>query len=223
MYPSVKIKTTKAIQNYVDGLFKESETPVDNICNTAGMEVELYGKLAGINKERACHTLSSFAHGANLTKSVNYSATSKENIRNRTVDLHYTSTMRHQTNAQTRSGLNNANLLKGACEQLPRSEMKMGEVGNYILAAHCSKYDKSFMFTSLRYLKSGDEIKVSDDKNVYVYKVNFVKKVNRNDTSLINESTTDKLITLYTCYDVNHFYPRYRIVARGTLDRTIER
>ena len=126
-------------------------------------------------------------------------------------------------NLKIYEGLNNANLLKGACEQLPRSEMKMGEVGNYILAAHCSRYDKSFMFTSLRYLKSGDEIKVSDDKNVYVYKVNFVKKVNRNDTSLINESTTDKLITLYTCYDVNHFYPRYRIVARGTLDRTIER
>lgn len=126
-------------------------------------------------------------------------------------------------NLKIYEGLNNANLLKGACEQLPRSEMKMGKVGNYILAAHCSRYDKSFMFTSLRYLKSGDEIKVSDDKNVYVYKVNFVKKVNRNDTSLINESTNDKLITLYTCYDVNHFYPRYRIVARGTLDRTIER
>lgn len=126
-------------------------------------------------------------------------------------------------NLKIYEGLNNANLLKGACEQLPRSEMKMGDVGNYILAAHCSRYDKSFMFTSLRYLKSGDEIKVSDDKNVYVYKVNFVKKVDRNDTSLINESTTDKLITLYTCYDVNHFYPRYRIVARGTLDRTIER
>lgn len=126
-------------------------------------------------------------------------------------------------NLKIYEGLNNANLLKGACEQLPRSEMKMGEVGNYILAAHCSRYDKSFMFTSLRYLKSGDEIKVSDDKNVYVYKVNFVKRVDRNDTSLINESTTDKLITLYTCYDVNHFYPRYRIVARGTLDRTIER
>lgn len=126
-------------------------------------------------------------------------------------------------NLKIYEGLNNANLLKGACEQLPRSEMKMGEVGNYILAAHCSRYDKSFMFTSLRYLKSGDEIKVSDDKNVYVYKVDFVKKVNRNDTSLINESTTDKLITLYTCYDVNHFYPRNRIVVRGTLDRTIER
>ena len=126
-------------------------------------------------------------------------------------------------NLKIYEGLNNANLLKGACEQLPRNEMKMGEVGNYILAAHCSRYDKSFMFTSLRYLKFGDEIKVSDDKNVYVYKVNFVKKLNRNDTSLINESTTDKLITLYTCYDVNHFYPRYRIVARGTLDRTIER
>lgn len=126
-------------------------------------------------------------------------------------------------NLKIYEGLNNANLLKGACEQLPRSEMKMGEVGNYILAAHCSRYDKSFMFTSLRYLKSGDEIKVSDDKNVYVYKVNFVKKVNRNDTSLINENTKEKLITLYTCYDVNHFYPKYRIVARGTLDRTIER
>lgn len=126
-------------------------------------------------------------------------------------------------NLKIYEGLNNSNLLKGACEQLPRSEMKMGEVGNYILAAHCSRYNKDFMFTSLRYLKSGDEIKVSDDKNVYVYKVNFVKKVNRNDTSLINESTNDKLITLYTCYDVNHFYPRYRIVARGTLDRTIER
>lgn len=126
-------------------------------------------------------------------------------------------------NLKIYEGLNNANLLKGACEQLPRSEMKMGDVGNYILAAHCSRYDNRFMFTSLRYLKSGDEIKVSDDKNVYVYKVNFVKRVDRNDTSLINESTTDKLITLYTCYDVNHFYPRYRIVARGTLDRTIER
>lgn len=126
-------------------------------------------------------------------------------------------------NLKIHEGLNNANLLKGACEQLPRSEMRMGDVGNYILAAHCSRYDRNFMFTSLRHLKSGDEIKVSDDKNVYVYKVNFVKKVHRNDTTLINESTNDKLITLYTCYDVNHFYPQYRIVARGTLDRTIER
>lgn len=126
-------------------------------------------------------------------------------------------------NLKIYEGLNNANLLKGACEQLPRSEMKMGEVGNYILAAHCSRYDKSFMFTSLRYLKSGDEIKVSDDKNVYVYKVNFVKRVNRNDTSLINENTKEKLITLYTCDDVNHFYPRNRIVVRATLDRVIER
>lgn len=108
MYPSVKIKTTKAIQDYVDGLFKKSETPVDNICNTAGMEVELYGKLTDVNKERACHTLSSFAHGSNLTKSVSYEATEKNNIRTRTVDLHYTSTMRHQTNAQTRSDLNDA-------------------------------------------------------------------------------------------------------------------
>lgn len=122
-------------------------------------------------------------------------------------------------NLKIYEGLNNANLLKGACEQLPRSEMKMGEVGNYILAAHCSRYDKSFMFTSLRYLKFGDEIKVSDDKNVYVYKVNFVKRVDRNDTSLINENTKEKLITLYTCDDVNHFYPRNRIVVRGTLDK----
>ena len=126
-------------------------------------------------------------------------------------------------NLKIYEGLNNANLLKGACEQLPRSEMKMGEVGNYILAAHCSRYDKSFMFTSLRYLKSGDEVKVSDDKNIYVYKVNFVKRVNRNDTSLINENTKEKLITLYTCDDVNHFYPRNRIVVRATLDRVIER
>lgn len=108
MYPSVKIKTTKAIKDYVDGLFKESETPVDSICNTAGMEVELYGKLAGVNKDRACHTLSSFAHGSNLTKSVSYEATEKDNIRTRTVDLHYISIMRHQTNAQTRSDLNDA-------------------------------------------------------------------------------------------------------------------
>lgn len=108
MYPSVKIKTTKAIKDYVDGLFKESETPVDSICNTAGMEVELYGKLAGVNKDRACHTLSSFAHGSNLTKSVSYEATEKDNIRTRTVGLHYTSIMRHQTNAQTRSDLNDA-------------------------------------------------------------------------------------------------------------------
>lgn len=126
-------------------------------------------------------------------------------------------------NLKIYEGLNNANLLKGACEQLPRSEMKMGEVGNYILAAHCSRYDKSFMFTSLRYLKFGDEIKVSDDKNVYVYKVNFVKRVDRNDTSLINENTKEKLITLYTCDDVNHFYPRNRIVVRGTLDKMHER
>lgn len=106
MYPSVKIKTTKAIQAYVDGLFKESATPVDRIVNTASMEVELYGRLTGVNRVSAYHTLSSFAHGANLTKSVSYEAMGKENIRNRTVDLHYSSTMRHQTNAQTKSDLN---------------------------------------------------------------------------------------------------------------------
>lgn len=108
MYPSVKIKTTKAIQAYVDGLFKESATPVDRIVNTASMEVELYGRLTGVNKVFAYHTLSSFAHGANLIKSVSYEAMGKENIRNRTVDLHYSSIMRHQTNAQTKSDLDDA-------------------------------------------------------------------------------------------------------------------
>lgn len=122
-------------------------------------------------------------------------------------------------NLKIYEGLNNANLMKGACEQLPRNEMKMGDAGNYILAGHCSRYNKKFLFTSLRYLKRGDVIKVSDNDNVYVYKVNFVKRVNKNDTSLINENTKEKLITLYTCDDVNHFYPKNRIVVRATLDK----
>lgn len=98
-----------------------------------------------------------------------------------------------------------------------------GSILRVVLAVHCSRYNKHFMFTSLRYLKPGDEIKVSDNENVYVYKVNFVKKVSKEDTSFINEKTDEKLITLYTCDDVYHFYPRNRIVVRGTLDRVYKR
>lgn len=126
-------------------------------------------------------------------------------------------------NLRIYEGLNNANLLRGACEQIPRYEMKMGDVGNYVLAAHCSRYNKHFMFSSIRYLKHGDEIKVSDNENVYVYKVTFVKKVSKEDTSFINEKADEKLITLYTCDDVYRFYPRNRIVVRGTLDRVYKR
>lgn len=126
-------------------------------------------------------------------------------------------------NLRIYEGLNNANLLRGACEQIPRYEMKMGDVGNYVLAAHCSRYNKHFMFSSIRYLKPGDEIKVSDNENVYVYKVTFVKKVSKEDTSFINEKVDEKLITLYTCDDVYRFYPRNRIVVRGSLDRVYKR
>lgn len=67
------------------------------------------------------------------------------------------------------------------------------------------------------------EMKVSDNENVYVYKVTFVKKVSKEDTSFINEKVDEKLITLYTCDDVYRFYPRNRIVVRGSLDRVYKR
>lgn len=180
MYPSVKIKTTKAIQNYVDSLFKESDTPVDRICNTAGMEVELYGKLTGVNKETACHTLSSFAHGANLTKSVSYEATGKDNIRNRVVDLHYTSTMRHQTNAQTKSDLNDAikeglyksnpeaiwyDLLpKGVKPDTRSLRISNGNIVNVELIENYKNTDRTLMIVKTKV----------DDKHYYSSSYNFV-------------------------------------------------
>lgn len=114
-------------------------------------------------------------------------------------------------------GINNANLLLGAAEQSPRTEIAMGGVGNYILCGHYCYWNRSYYFTNLKKVKAGDKVYVSNDDETFVYKVLWSKKVDKNDTTPINETSNEKWITLYTCGSFGNDV-KDRWVVRGVLE-----
>lgn len=114
-------------------------------------------------------------------------------------------------------GINNAHLLLGVCEQLPRSQVKAGDHGNYILAGHISHINNNFILTPLNKTKIKDKIFVLDQKYSYVYQINSAKLYHVSDTRPININTDEKMITIYTCKTNAGFHPTERFVVQGTL------
>jgi sortase A len=117
-------------------------------------------------------------------------------------------------------GLNNEHLLSGAGEQLPRTKMKMGQEGNYILASHLSE-DPKLLFSPLRQLKDGTDIYITDGKQIYVYQSDWRKTVNKANTTALNEEVPagEKWLTLYTCLN---YGTTYRVVVRAHLINQID-
>ncbi|WP_311488026.1 class A sortase [uncultured Helcococcus sp.] len=114
-------------------------------------------------------------------------------------------------------GINNAHLLLGVCEQLPRSQVKAGDHGNYILAGHISFINEHFILTPLNKVKLKDKIFVLDQKYAYVYEIDSAGLYHVSDTRPINIDTDEKMITIYTCKRHAGYHPTERFVVQGRL------
>lgn len=93
--------------------------------------------------------------------------------------------------------------LMGAGEQYPRSIIKPGQQGNYVLASHHIEglWNTNLLFTSIHKLNGNDIIYVNDETNIYTYKVINNETVGVEDTSWIEQTPKSgkAYITLYTC------------------------
>lgn len=93
--------------------------------------------------------------------------------------------------------------LTGAGEQYPRSIIKPGENGNYVLASHHIEglWDTNLLFTSIHKLNGNDVIYINDESHIYTYKVINNETVDVKDTSWIEQTPKSgkAYITLYTC------------------------
>lgn len=111
-------------------------------------------------------------------------------------------------------GLANDNLSVGAATMT--ADQKMGE-GNYALAGHDTSR-KGVLFSPLGYVKTGDNIYLTDMKNVYRYKVTLKKNVDQYKVHWVDPVPNQKLITLITC-EVSTASRADRIMVRGQLKK----
>lgn len=114
-------------------------------------------------------------------------------------------------------GVKDEILYIGAGEQEPRSIVKAGEIGNYILASHSTSYNRKWMFTPLRNVKIGDKVYITDETKLYVYDIKQTDIYHVSDTTPLNREYIKAKITLYTCYSLEYASPDDRFVASGEL------
>lgn len=88
------------------------------------------------------------------------------------------------------------------------------EIGNFCIAGH--NYKKNNMFYNLFYLKKGEKIYLSDNKNgKYSYTISDIYKVNPENTSSIEQNTNGKrVVTLITCAN----YSKKRLIVQAIED-----
>ncbi len=88
------------------------------------------------------------------------------------------------------------------------------EIGNFCIAGH--NYKKSNMFYNLFYLKKGEKLYLSDNKNgKYTYTINDIYRVKPQNTSPIEQDTNGKrVITLITCAN----YSKNRLIIQAVED-----
>lgn len=113
-------------------------------------------------------------------------------------------------------GLDNNNLMYGACTMKPKQRFGSG---NYAIAGHYMDR-KDLLFGGLMDVKKGDVIRTTDKTSIYEYRVIRIQKVDDSRTELISDDVAEEnrkpVISLMTCYFNNTGY-RYFVV--GELDR----
>ncbi len=90
--------------------------------------------------------------------------------------------------------------LKAGAGHIPGTAMP-GEIGNSAIAGH-RNYTFGSYFNRLDELAIGDKIMVEYGKNTYTYEVYEILVVLPEDTSVLNQSKKDKVLTLITCTPV---------------------
>lgn len=112
-------------------------------------------------------------------------------------------------------GLENNNLLHGACTLKPHQRMG---TGNYAIAGHYMK-NKNLLFGGIVDMKKGDKIRLTNMKNIYEYTVIDTKKVKDTALDMVEDSRISHyndgraLVSLMTCYYDETGY-RYFVVGR---------
>lgn len=111
-------------------------------------------------------------------------------------------------------GLENNNLMYGACTMKPNQRMG---IGNYAVAGHYTKNDK-VLFGGLMNVKNGDTLRITNKKNIYEYTVFKTMKVSDDRTDLIQDAVITHsdgraVLSLMTCYYDESGY-RYFVVGK---------
>lgn len=88
------------------------------------------------------------------------------------------------------------------------------EIGNFCIAGH--NYKKNNMFYNLFYVKKGDKLYLSDNKNgKYTYTINDIYRVKPENTSPLEQNINGKrVITLITCAN----YSQSRLIIQAIED-----
>lgn len=94
------------------------------------------------------------------------------------------------------------------------------EEGNFSIAGHNGRC-ASCVFRNFEYLKSGDEIRLTNkDQTVFVYSIYDVFEVHYTDTSVLLSTPNETTLTLVTCSEPNE-YAEYRTIVKAKLVETI--
>lgn len=104
MYPKVTIKSNPKVRDYIEDLYKNSDTPVLDVYNEVDMNFIGFGKEKFVNYEGAANDMFGFSYGSSLFKELKY----KNDQKNRRVMLYYKSYLTTQTNLSSLKDLNEA-------------------------------------------------------------------------------------------------------------------
>lgn len=108
------------------------------------------------------------------------------------------------------AGTSNYTMMVGAGTLRP--DTKFGK-GNVVLASHFMGDYSDLLFSPLKRISIGDDIYLSDMRNIYRYTITDYKVVSPDHTEVV-EQTNEPTITLITCDDLN---ATNRVVVRGRL------
>ena len=108
------------------------------------------------------------------------------------------------------AGTSNYTMMVGAGTLRPDTEFGKG---NVVLASHFMGDYSDLLFSPLKRISIGDDIYLSDMRNIYRYTITDYKVVSPDHTEVV-EQTNEPTITLITCDDLN---ATNRVVVRGRL------
>lgn len=91
--------------------------------------------------------------------------------------------------------------------------------GNFSIAGHNGRC-ASCVFRNFEKLENGDEVKLIDKDNIYIYEIYNIFEVFYTDTSVLNETPGETTVTLVTCTEQTH-YDEYRTIVKGKLVSTV--
>ena len=113
------------------------------------------------------------------------------------------------------AGTSNYTMMVGAGTLRPDTEFGKG---NVVLASHFMGDYSDLLFSPLKRVSIGDDVYLSDMQHVYHYKITDYRVVSPDHTEVV-EQTTEPIITLITCDDLNAVN---RVVVKGQLVNTYD-